>query len=105
MTDTELHETMTTIRNLDAQIAALSATKMLLRESLADHFGRPADKATLDWEDRRVTWHPPSVGEKLDRKKLVIAGVTPAQLAAGTVPVPKKGYIDIRAIGSAEPVE
>jgi len=48
--------------------------------------------------DRVVSWRPPSKpSEKLDRAKLIQAGVTPDQLAKGTVVgAPRAGYLELR---------
>jgi hypothetical protein len=48
--------------------------------------------------NRRIRWHEPTTIERLDRGKLVQAGVTQEQLDKGTVLSPKKGYLDIRTI-------
>lgn len=47
-------------------------------------------------------WHPPSKTTKLDKTRLVAAGVTPDQLKAGTVESPKKGYLEIRKVKDEE---
>lgn len=50
--------------------------------------------------DRQVQYFPPSATEKLDRKALVLAGVTPDQLKAGTVAGKKAAYFRVTKLES-----
>ena len=47
---------------------------------------------------RVAAWRPETETTRLDEAKLVQAGVTPDQLAAGTVKGKKRGYMEIRTL-------
>jgi len=78
--------------------------RALLAESIKP-LGHAVD-VTVDREKKetlsvRVRWQPDSPTEKLDRGKLVQAGVTPDQLKLGTVVGTRKGFLRVDTIKGA----
>jgi len=105
MTEAELDQTLEALKRIDVQLASLNATRGLLRETIADHIGRPATKLSVEHSGLAICWQPASTTAKLDRGLLVRAGVTPEQLEKGTKKGTKAAFLTIRKAGEPEPGE
>lgn len=92
----ELPELVADLKEIESQIDDLEERKAGIRGLIEPYVREAGDKVTIACNGRLLSWHPPSTTTKLDRGRLVAAGVTPEQLEKGTVKGTKKGYFDVR---------
>jgi len=94
----QLSELVADLKEIEEQIADLEERKVAIRALIEPSIQKLGDEVTVECNGRLLAWHEPSTTERLDKGKLVAAGVTPAQLKAGTVVGSKKGYFDVRKV-------
>jgi len=98
--DSQLGKLFGELEELDVEIDGLEQTRAGVRtliQELVQPLGHPVRGKGLDVLYQAV-YHPPSVTRKLDRWRLVMAGVTAEQLEQGTIKGEKKGYLEVRPV-------
>lgn len=102
LAETKIDALFTELREIDAEIAGLSETREKVRGMIAE-LVQPLGHGVIDF-DLLAIWVPKGKpGKKLDEAKLVQAGVTPDQLAAGYKEVAgKKAHLLVRAVEPAD---
>ena len=85
-------------RKLDAEIKDLEGRRKAMRDLITDELRvAKLDKAEVGGYALSIV--KPKPAERLDKAKLIQAGVTPDQLTKGTIVTPRAEYLSVRKAG------
>lgn len=90
---TQLGSLLTDLREAILNRQEAQEREKAIRELVAPILQEKLPAVTILAVDLEARWYPPSESLKLDKAKLVAAGVTPDQLKAGMKKSQKKGYL------------
>ena len=87
------------LKEIEKLLTDLEVRKAAVRKLIVDNYQKTlTETGPIRVQDRAVSWRPPTTQRKLSEKRLILAGVTPDQLARGWDETPKVGYLEVRVV-------